>query len=295
LPVRLLHNEDVVISISRRSAPMPLCFRNGDGDELHFIHKGAGLVRTDYGPLRYEEGDYLLFPKGTTYQIIPDGIDNCILIIETRGEIGFPERGNIGGYAPFDYSVMETPEPEPVQDDGREWELRIKFRGRLTSVFYDFCSLDVVGWKGNLTVSKLNIRDIRPLISDRISLPPTANCTFEAPGVLIGTLLPHPLTGDPKAERVQAHHRNVDYDEFYFFHSGNAGLSGNPATVPPLGMMAMFPQGLQHGPGKGEKEFARANWRGDARNDLSIITMDCVRPFEISPQAEETERRSTQS
>jgi homogentisate 1,2-dioxygenase len=124
---------------------MPFCFRNGDGDELHFIHKGTGLVRTDYGPLRYGEGDFVLFPKGTSYQIIPDGVDNCSLIIETRGEIGFPERGNIGHYAPFDYGVIETPEPDPVQDDAREWELQIKFRGQMTSVFYDFCPLDVVG------------------------------------------------------------------------------------------------------------------------------------------------------
>jgi homogentisate 1,2-dioxygenase len=294
-PVRVFHNEDVVISLSRRSAPMPFCFRNGDGDELHFIHKGKGLVRTDYGPLRYEEGDYLLFPKGTSYQIIPDGLDNCSLIIETRGEIGFPERGNIGHYAPFDYGVIETPEPEPVPDEGHEWELRIKLREKLTSVFYDFCPFDVVGWKGSLSVSKLNIRDIRPLISDGISLPPTANCTFQAPGVLIGTVVPHPLTGDPKAERVQSHHRNVDYDEFYFIHAGSAGLSGNPATVPPLGMMAMFSQGLQHGPRKGEKEFAWANWRKDARNELSIVTVDCAKSLELSPQAEEAERRDAQS
>jgi hypothetical protein len=53
----------------------------------------------------------------------------------------------------------------------------------------------------------------------------------------------------------------------------------------------MFPQGLQHGPAKGEKEFARANWRKDARNELTIITMDCVKPFQISQQAEEAERR----
>ena len=75
-PLRVFYNENVAISISRRSAAMPYCFRNGDGDELHFIHKGNGLLRSDYGPLRYEEGDYIAIPKGTSYQIVPDQSEN---------------------------------------------------------------------------------------------------------------------------------------------------------------------------------------------------------------------------
>ena len=72
MPLRVFYNDDAAISISRRSETMPYCFRNADGDELHFIHKGEGLLRSDYGPLRYEEGDYILIPKGTSYQIVPD-------------------------------------------------------------------------------------------------------------------------------------------------------------------------------------------------------------------------------
>ncbi|MGH7964698.1 MAG: homogentisate 1,2-dioxygenase, partial [Candidatus Binatia bacterium] len=41
-PVKLLYNNDVALFVSRRSAPMPFCFRNGDGDEIHFIHRGRG-------------------------------------------------------------------------------------------------------------------------------------------------------------------------------------------------------------------------------------------------------------
>ena len=54
------------------------------------------------------------------------------------------ERGNVGHYAPFDYGVIETPEPEVIQEDGSEWELRIVQRGLMSSVFYSFCPFDVV-------------------------------------------------------------------------------------------------------------------------------------------------------
>ena len=285
LPMPVFHNEDVIIAVSRRSQPMLFCFRNGDGDELHFIHKGKGLIRTDYGPLRYEEGDYLLLPKGTTYQIIPDGRDNLSLIVQARGEIGFPDRGNIGHYAPFDYGVIETPEPEATPDDGREWELRIKRRGQLSSVFYAFCPLDVVGWKGNLTALKLNIRDIRPLMSEGVHLPPSAHCNFAAPGFAVCTFLPRPLEGDPKAERVPWYHRNIDYDELFFIHAGSFSFTGERGGAAP-GFMVHNPQGLHHGPTRKELETAHANWRKDARLDLSAVNIDCEKPLELSPQAE---------
>jgi homogentisate 1,2-dioxygenase len=43
---------------------MPFCFRNGDGDEVHFIHRGRGVLQSDFGPLSYTEGDYIVVPKG---------------------------------------------------------------------------------------------------------------------------------------------------------------------------------------------------------------------------------------
>jgi hypothetical protein len=75
------------------------------------------------------EGDYILIPEGTSYQIVPNQ-SNFSLIVETRGQIEFPDRGNIGHDAPFDYGDVENPVPEPIEDDGREWELRIKRRGQ---------------------------------------------------------------------------------------------------------------------------------------------------------------------
>ena len=289
-PSRVLYNNDASISVSRRTEPMPFCFRNGDGDELHFIHRGQGLLRTDYGPLQYEEGDYLLIPKGTTYQLLPDTRDNLSLVIQARGEIGFPDRGNIGHYAPFDYGVLETPEPEVIEDDGREWELRIKQRGLYSSVFYNFCPFDVEGWKGNLTVMKLNIRDIRPLMSDGVHLPPSAHCTLEAPGFAVCTLLPRPLEGDPQAQRLPWYHRDVDIDEVFFIHRGTFSFTGNP-DAPGPGILLHEPQGLHHGPPPAELKDMQAHWRKDARLELSAVNIDCVQPLTVSPEVEEASPR----
>jgi len=285
LPLRAFYNDEAAISISRRSETMPFCFRNADGDELHFIHKGKGLLNSDYGPLRYEEGDYILIPKGTSYQIVPDQSENFSLILETKGQIGFPERGNIGHYAPFDYGVIETPEPKPIEDDGNEWELRIKRRNQTTSVFYNFCPLDVAGWKGNLSVLKMNIRDIRTLLSEGVHLPPSAHCTFQAPGVAICSFMPRPLETDPKAARIPWYHRNIDVDEVFFVHSGSFSFSGRP-TGRGAGVLTLNPQGLHHGPKRAQLEEAQREWRRDARLEGCAVNIDCFGPLEVTPEAD---------
>jgi len=38
--------------------------RNADGDELLFVHEGAGHLYCDFGHLPYRDGDYLLIPRG---------------------------------------------------------------------------------------------------------------------------------------------------------------------------------------------------------------------------------------
>jgi homogentisate 1,2-dioxygenase len=97
-------------------------------------------------------------------------------------------------------------------------------------VFYNFCPLDVAGWKGNLTVLKLNIRDIRPLPSEGAHLPPSAHCTSQAPCVAICTFMPRPLETDPKAARLLWYHRNIDVDEVFFVHSGSFSFSDRPTS-----------------------------------------------------------------
>ena len=37
-----------------------------------FVHKGAGLLETEFGPLRYREGDWVYIPKACTFRQVPD-------------------------------------------------------------------------------------------------------------------------------------------------------------------------------------------------------------------------------
>src|SRR5687767_14294880 len=46
VPAAILYNQDVVVSISRRTQASPYYSRNADGDELFFIHKGEGTIET---------------------------------------------------------------------------------------------------------------------------------------------------------------------------------------------------------------------------------------------------------
>ena len=75
-PLVVLSNRDLTVLVSRRSAPMPYFVRDADGDVVYFVHRGEGTLETDYGPLRFRPGDYLVVPKGTTHRVVPTAGDN---------------------------------------------------------------------------------------------------------------------------------------------------------------------------------------------------------------------------
>src|SRR6266568_1443148 len=65
---------------------------NDDGDVCYFVHQGSGLLETDYGPLRYRDGDFLVVPKGTTHRVVPDAAgDTFLYVVEGRGEYRLPD------------------------------------------------------------------------------------------------------------------------------------------------------------------------------------------------------------
>lgn len=197
-PATLLRSPDATVSLSRRQVTMPYFFRNADGDEIVFVHQGRGRWETDYGWLTYEPGDYLVVPKGTTYRMHVEETDapSLLLIIETPTAVQLPERGPLGRHALFDPAVLTIPDlaaPPPDAGSRREWEVRIKRQGELTSVYYPFYPMDVAAWKGDLWVAKLQVRDFRPVTSPRYHLPPSVHATFQAGPLLISTFAPRPL------------------------------------------------------------------------------------------------------
>src|SRR5436305_1699454 len=52
----------------RTEGKMDRLVRNGDGDELIFIHEGAGSLFCDFGHLRFRDGDYIVLPRGTMWR-----------------------------------------------------------------------------------------------------------------------------------------------------------------------------------------------------------------------------------
>ena len=290
-PVKLLYNEDISLSISRRRESMPFFFRNADGDELHFIHKGGGRFESDFGAMSFEVGDYILVPKGTNYRFVYDTNENFSIIVESRYAISFPDRGVIGQHAPFDYSKLETPEPDPVyESDQGEWELKIKKCDQFTSVFYPFCPMDVVGWAGSLTVLKLNVRDISNLMSEGMHLPPSVHSTFTAKGLYVCTFRPRSLEENPNVERVPWGHRNIDFDEVFFIHDGQFTISrtegGKGAAT---GSISLNPAGLHHGPEPGVREASRKNWQKHARSEVTALNIDVELPLTMTDAAKAVE------
>lgn len=283
--VHVLANADCKIHMAALREPMPYLFRNADADELLFVHAGAGRLETDFGPLAYEPGDYLVIPRGTTYRLAPTSTTR-ILVVETAGELSVPERGMLGQHALFDPAMLDVPSPDErcTLESGLggcrpgEWRVVIQRQGALTSVFYPHCPLDAVGWKGTLTVWRLNVRDIRPVSSDRYHLPPSAHTTFIAPNVAICTFAPRPLeNGDPRALKVPFYHSNIDFDEVLFYHAGE--FFSRDGISP--GMLTFHPQGIHHGP----QAKAAARAPAAQRTEEVAVMIDTRRPLDVCSQA----------
>ncbi len=285
----LLFNDDVALHISRRRETMPFFFRNGDADEIHFVHKGSGVLETEYGVLPFETGDYLVMPRGVTYRIHTGDTnapaDNFFLLIEAFSEVTPPSpemKGLLGRHALYDLSAVRTPEMRPPMGASlEEYEIRVKRGGEITSIFYPHHPFDLVGWKGDLYPWKLSIRDIRPVMSPRVHLPPPVHTTFLMQNAVVCTFLPRPLEEDADALRVPFYHRNTDYDEVLFYHAGNFFSRDN---IHP-GMVTLHPSGFPHGP----HPKALANQAKLARTDEAAVMLDTVNALRISPEAEMVE------
>jgi homogentisate 1,2-dioxygenase len=139
-----------------------------------------------------------------------------------------------------------------------------------------------VGWKGELCAFRLNVKDIRPVASERYHLPPTAHATFAAAGVYICTFLPRPLEhGDSGALKVPFYHSNIDYDEVLFYHQGD--FFSRPGMRP--GMVTFHPQGIHHGPQPGAAERAE----GKLRTDEIAVMIDTRRSLDLTDAARAAE------
>ena len=283
----LLSNANVQVRLWRTDIAMSYLVRNSDGDDCLFVHEGEGSLYCDYGHLRYTKGDYLIIPRATSWRLVPDEATSLLMIEATHGSYMSAERGIVGEHAVFDPAVLEhaciDDRFKAQQSDTESWQVIIKSRQQLNRVTYPYNPLDAVGWKGNLTVFRLNWRDIRPLMSHRYHLPPSAHTTFVAQGFVICTFVPRPIESDPGALKVPFYHNNDDYDEVLFYHQGDFFSRDNIDA----GMVTLHPCGFPHGPHP--KAFAAGKKHQKKETDEVAVMIDTRMPLDMGDAAKATE------
>jgi homogentisate 1,2-dioxygenase len=265
---------------------MSVLARNSDGDELIFVHQGEGELFCDFGHLSYREGDYIVLPRGTMWRIEPKARTVALLIEATDSSYKLPDRGLLGPHAQFDPAMLDVPKLDEAfraQSDEREWKVVVKRRGELTTITYPFNPLDAAGWKGNLSVVRINWRDIRPVMSHRYHVPPSVHSTFVADRFVVCTFVPRPIESDPGALKVPFFHSNDDFDEVIFYHQGEFFSRDN---IHP-GMVTFHPCGFTHGPHP--KAFAAGAKAAKTMTDEVAVMIDARDPLEMSKAAEAVE------
>ena len=244
----ILFNANVRLRFWHLSQKMYHLVRNGDGDELLFIHEGNAELYCDFGHLSIRAGDYVMIPRGTMWRLEPQGSGVKLLLIEaTNSSYQLPEKGLVGAHAIFDPAMLDVPaidEAFQAQQDEKKWQVRIKRRQLISTVTYPFNPLDAMGWKGDLAPVRINVADIRPLISHRYHLPPSAHTTFVANRFVVCTFAPRPFESAPDAIKIPFFHNNDDYDEVLFYHAGDFFSRDNIKA----GMITFHPCGFTHGP-----------------------------------------------
>ena len=150
--------------------------RNGDGDELLFVHAGAGELYCDYGHLAVREGDYVMLPRGTLWRIETHGARRAAADRGDRRQLPAPrERASSASTRCSIPAVLDAPAIDDAfraqQARARDGGSCIKRARRVEPPYLPFNPLDAVGWHGTLMPVRLNWRDIRP--ADE---PPLCTC-----------------------------------------------------------------------------------------------------------------------
>ncbi|HEU4601856.1 MAG TPA: homogentisate 1,2-dioxygenase [Steroidobacteraceae bacterium] len=243
----VLRNAHVHVRYCTLATSMDHLARNADGDDLLFVHAGSAELLCDYGHLSLTAGDYVLIPRGTMWRLENDSPITLLMIEAANASYSLPDKGMLGGHAIFDPAMLDVPQMDAkfvAQQGDEPWQVRVKRLNAVSVVTYPFNPLDATGWHGDLCVVRINVKDIRPVLSHRYHLPPSAHTTFVGDRFVVCTFVPRPFETDPGALKVPFFHNNDDYDEVIFYHAGDFFSRDNIGP----GMMTLHPCGFTHGP-----------------------------------------------
>jgi len=283
----VLRNANVRVRFWNAAESMDHLVRNADGDDLLFVHTGAGEFFCDYGHLSIRAGDYVVVPRGTMWRVEVREPMSVLMIEAVNSSYELPDKGLLGGHAIFDPAMLDTPTLDAAfvaqQADDRAWQVRIKRNQAISTVTYPFNPLDAIGWHGDLSVARINVKDIRPIASHRYHLPPSAHTTFVAQRFVVCTFTPRPFETDPGALKVPFFHNNDDYDEVIFYHAGNFFSRDNIGP----GMMTLHPCGFTHGPHP--KALKNMLVQSKPATDEYAVMIDTRDGLEITDAAQQVE------
>jgi homogentisate 1,2-dioxygenase len=284
---RLLQfNADIEVSVCKPTQERAGFYRNGEGDEVLFVHHGTGVVETIFGDLPYRPHDYVVIPRGTTYRVAPDPGEQVWLCLTTPGEIETPKRyrnryGQLLEGAPFSHRDFHPPRELRTHTDRGEHELTVRVRGGEQQFTLDYHPFDVVGWDGYVYPYTFNTDDFEP-ISGRIHQPPPVHQTFQGQNFVICSFCPRELDWDPQAVALPYHHSNVQSEEAIYYVDGQFG-SRRGVDV---GMITLHPSGLPHGPQPGLVEASL----GVRRTEELAVMWDTFHPLKLTPLARELDQ-----
>lgn len=279
----VLHNAATEIRFWKLAHEMPALARNGDGDQLLFVHEGSGHLYCDYGHLALSPGDYVYLPRGCMWRIAPNAPLTMLMIEATNTHFTLPDRGLVGPHAFFDPAMLDTPKMDDAfrmhQSEDGETQVVIKKRKAVSVATYPYNPLDAVGWHGDLAPVRINVKDLRPLVSHRYHLPPSAHTTFLSDRFVVCTFAPRPFETDPGALKVPFFHNNDDYDEVLFYHAGDFFSRDNIKA----GMMTFHPSGFTHGPHP--KALAKMLKQDKPATDEYAVMIDTRDPLDVGQAA----------
>lgn len=278
----MLVNADCIIGLAAPQKSLRSYFyKNADADEMLFIHKGKGKLRTFLGNIPFQYGDYLIIPRGMIYQIDFDTTDNRIFYVESHAPFYTPKRyksssGQLLEHSPFCERDLILPNELETFDEKGDFLVKIKKEGMMHEVVYATHPFAVVGWDGYNFPYGFSIHNFEP-ITGRVHQPPPVHQTFETSTFVVCSFVPRLYDYHPKAIPAPYNHSNIDSDEVLYYVDGDFMSRNNIEQ----GHITLHPKGTPHGPAPGATERSI----GQKETQELAVMVDTFRPLMVTEDA----------
>jgi homogentisate 1,2-dioxygenase len=280
--VPMLVNSDVHMGLAAPQHSMKNYFyKNADADEMLFIHKGKGVLKTFMGNIPFEYGDYLIIPRGMIYQMHFDTTDNRIFYLESFSPIYTPKRyknshGQHLEHSPFCERDFILPTELETHDEKGDFIIKIKKEGMLHELVYATHPFDVIGWDGYNFPYGFSIHNFEP-ITGRVHQPPPVHQTFETNTFVVCSFCPRLYDYHPLSIPAPYNHSNIDSDEVLYYVDGDFMSRNNIEQ----GHITLHPKGIPHGPAPGAYERSI----GQTVTQELAVMVDTFRPLQVTEAA----------